>query len=364
MRQPRFLFFFQRSVSQRKGRILIASLSVTLAVTIVTSMIGITTGIREKLGSELKAYGANIIVSPQKGDALNAGMLDEIAKIGSVQEVTGQVFARAFLGTQTIEIIGLDVEKLKGRGWRLFGSWPAKKGEIIAGINLRDVLKLEKGGKVSLESEGRRMDCTVSGFTEKGGAEDNSLMMSLPDAWEISGSGGMVNAILVRGRSGELESIVSRIKETFPSVTVKTLRQVAFAEESLLTKVQLLMALVTVVVLFSTAISVASTMGANVLERREEIGLMKAIGARKREIRNFYMAEAVIIGLLGGVAGFLLGYLSAQAVSRGAFHSSIPITLYLPFLSVFLGLSIAVIAAYFPVRDAMKYDPAVILRGE
>lgn len=364
MKRRWFLFFFRRSISQRKGRVLIASLSVALAVAIVTSMVGLTTGIKEKLGSELKAYGANIIISPQKGDFLSYEMLESIAKIEAVQGVTGQVFTRAFIDRQAIEIIGLDVVKLKDQGWRLFGSWPEKKGKIIAGINLKEALKLEKGGTVTLESEGKIFNYTVSGFTEKGGAEDNSLMMSIPEAWEITGSNDTLNAILIRGKSGELDSIVKKIKEIHPSVVVKTFRQVAFAEESLLMKIQLLMALVTVVVLFATAISVGSTMGANVLERREEIGLMKAIGAKRKEISYFYMTEAVLIGILGGVSGFLLGYLAAQAVSKGAFNSFISITFYLPFLSLFIGLAIAVIAAYFPVKDAMKYDPAVILRGE
>ena len=64
-----FFFFFNKSVSQRRGRVLIASAGVTLAVAIVTAMIAVTAGIREKLGSELRAYGANVIVSPSKGAA-------------------------------------------------------------------------------------------------------------------------------------------------------------------------------------------------------------------------------------------------------------------------------------------------------
>ena len=359
-----FLFFFRKSVAQRKGRIVIASLSVMLAVAIVTAMIGLTSGIKEKLGSELKAYGANIIVSPMKGDYLDYDALYSISKLNNVDDSSGQVFGRAFIDREAIEIIGVDVSRLKDKGWRLFGNWPEKKGEILAGINLKEVLKLEKGGKITLVNEERKIEFIVSGFTEKGGSEDNSLIMSIQEAWKMTGMERKLNAVLVRGKSGELDSIVRNIKETIPAAMVKTFRQVAFAEESLLAKIQLLMALVTIVVLFATAISVASTMGANVLERREEIGLMKAIGATRNGISAFYMAEAVLIGLLGGVSGFLFGYIAAQAVSKGAFHSFISITFYLPFLSLLIGLAIAVTAAYFPVRDAMKYDPAVILRGE
>jgi putative ABC transport system permease protein len=124
------------------------------------------------------------------------------------------------------------------------------------------------------------------------------------------------------------------------------------------------MALVTGVVLFASVISVASTMGANVFERREEIGIMMAIGATKNEISLFYAAEALLIGLIGGFAGFFLGYISTQIISKGAFESYISIPVYIVFLSVIAGLVISLLASHFPVRDALKYSPAEILRGE
>jgi putative ABC transport system permease protein len=145
---------------------------------------------------------------------------------------------------------------------------------------------------------------------------------------------------------------------------VKTLRQVAVAEASLLGKMQLLMILVTVVVFFAASVSIMSTMGANVLERREEIGLMKAIGATRNNIKIFYIAEALLIGCAGGAAGFLLGYLFTQAVSWGAFNSFITFPLYLSLLSIGAGLIISLVASHFPVSDALKYNPAVILREE
>ncbi len=353
-----------RSISQRKGRVVIASLSVMLAVAVVTAMLGITFGIREKLGAELKAYGANIIVAPQKGHYLDYETLESISRLNHVEEAAGQVFGRVFINKQGVEIIGLEVSRLKDRGWRLFGNWPDKKGEILAGVNLKDALRLEPGRTLALESEGKKTDFTVSGLFEKGGPEDSALIVSLPEAWELTGAAGRLSAVLVRGKSGELESVAKSIRAAAPAASVKTLRQVAFAEESLLVKIQLLMALVTVVVLSATVISVASTMGANVLERREEIGLMKALGATRKGISSFYSAEAILIGLAGGLSGFLFGYFSAQAVSKGAFNSFIAAPSYLPLFSLAMGLAVSVTAAYFPVRGAMKYEPAVILRGE
>lgn len=364
MKRRWFLYFFKRSLSQRKGRVAIASLAVVLAVSIITSMISITSGVREKLGSELKAYGSNIIVSPGRGSSFPFETAEAIRRIDDVEYAVGQVFTTARLGKESIEIIGLDIAKLREAGWRVSGEWPQKEGEVLAGANLKAALKIKPDEIVSLEGEGGRTDFRVSGFVERGGAEDNAVIMPMASAWRLAGVNGVLNAVLVRGRAGGLDNLVSEIKRSLPEVSVKTFRQVASAEESLLSKMQLLMSLVTIVVLFAAAISVASTMGANILERREEIGLMKAIGATGSGIRIFYLAEALLVGFIGGTAGFILGVASAQAVSRGAFGSFIPAQWYLPLASLIIGLVISAGASYFPVRDVLKYNPAVILREE
>ena len=367
-----FILFFKRSLSQRKGRVIIASISVALAVAVITGMIGITVGIKAKLGSELKAYGANIIVSPAGNNYLHYDAVEKIIKIKSVNDAEGQVLGNVSINDQSIEIIGLEIDKLKDRRWRLSGKWPAKKYEMLAGINLKDALKLDKGETVLLEGRGggrllhsnRKMEFTISGFIERGGPEDNSLIISIAEAWELTGEKDRFSTVLVRGKPGELDNSVNSIKNILPSAEVKTFRQVAFAEESLLRKIQLLMAMVTVVVLFAAVISVTATMGANVLERREEIGIMMAIGATRNEISLFYVAEAVLIGLLGGIAGFVSGYFSAQAISKGAFGSSITMPYYTVVLSLVSGLLISLSASHFPVRNAMKQSPAVILKGD
>jgi len=364
MRRRWFFFFLSKSISQRKGRIIIASASVTLAVTVLTGMVGLTAGIKEKLGGEIKAYGANMVVSAEDGGHLSYDALDSLSRLDNVEDATGQLFFNAVIEKKSIEVIGLDLGKIRDKGWRLFGNWPVQDTEILAGVNLRDMLNLKEGQTISLMNDDRKAAFRVCGFVERGGPEDSAFLVSIPVAWKLMGIDHELSAILVRGKPGELDRLSEQIKNILPSASVKTLRQVAFAEESLLTKIQILMGLITVVVLFASAISVAATMGANVLERREEIGLMKAVGATRRRITLFYRAEAFLIGFSGGIAGFIMGYMSAQIVSKGAFNSYIGIPLYLPFFSLGVGLVLSILSSHFPVRDAMKENPAVILRGE
>lgn len=359
-----FLFFLLRSILQRKGRLAIASLSVTIAVSLITGMAAITTGIKERLGSELKAYGANIVISPKGEDYLSYESLNAISRLGNIEHAAGQVISNAYMKNRQIEIIGLDVKGLKDAGWRIYGSIPEKDGEAFVGTNIKNAFGIEIGDAISLTIDAKKMDFIVSGFFEKGGSEDSAIVMSIPDAWRLTGRDRILNVILARGRPGELDIAVKSIEEALPSAIVKTIRQVAYAEESLLKKIQLLMSLITSVVLLAATISIGSTMGANVLERRQEIGLMKAIGATKKDVGIFYAAEALLTGIIGGLAGLALGIIAAQAVSKGAFNSFIPIHLYIPIISIFAGLAISLIASYFPVKGALKYNPALILRGE
>jgi putative ABC transport system permease protein len=364
MRRKWFLFFFRRSVSQRKGRVAIASAAVTLAVAVVTAMIGVTFGIREKLGTELKSYGANIIVSSDKGEGFDPSLTDRIRSIAEVEDVTGQVLGTVIINRQQLEVIGMDRGRAKEMGWRLTGRWPEKENEVIAGISLKAALNLKEGTAVSVSKDSNTREFIVSGFIEKGGTEDMAVIMSLKQAWSMYSGEGRLHTLLVRGSTGMIEQAAAKIRELLPDAEIKTVRQVAMAEEALLGKIQMLMLLVTIVVLTATSISVASTMGANVLERREEIGLMKALGASRSGISIFYLAESVLVGLSGGAAGLLVGAAAAQAVSKGAFNSYIGMPVYLPFISMIMGIAVALVSSWFPVQNAMKYDPAVILRGE
>jgi putative ABC transport system permease protein len=364
MKKHGFRFFFIRSVSQRMGRFATASVSVMLAVAVITGVAGLTLGIKDKLGSELSSYGANIIVSPEPGKYISDDEYDAISGTDNVDYAEGQVYGRADISGESVEVIGLDLQRLKARGWRLYDRLPEKSGEILAGNNLKDLLRLEQGKAVSLQGYNKRETFIISGFIEKGGAEDSSFIMSVEDARGLLGRDGAYSAVLVRGKAGKLEEITADINRGLPSVHAKSIRQVAVAEESLLDKMQMLMLLVGLVVLFAAFISVAGTVGANVIERREEIGLMKALGATRNNIRSFYVTESALIGIVGGIDGFILGYLFAQAVSWKAFGSFISIPLYIILLSVFAGLAISLFASHFPVNDALKYNPAVILREE
>lgn len=358
-----FVFFLGRSVSQRWMRMVIAALSVTLAVSVIVGMAGLSLGIREKLGDALKAYGANIIVSSVDGRNMPAEAWSAVRSLPSVASVLPQLYGQIRIQDVPVELIGTDMDTVRSQGWRMKGEWPSSPGQVAVGSSLGEVLGVGAGDPLELMGSTGVETFTVTGFFERGSDADRGLMVGLKDAGRLLAMPDQLSALLVRSR-GEIAEAVPEISRSYAGISVKGLRQIAQAETSLLAKIQLLMALVTVVVVGACVISVGSTMGATVLERREEIGLMKAIGGTRRSVSLFYLSEAGTIGLLGGLLGWPLGFISAQAVSRGAFGSYISVPHILGVAGLVLGLVIAVLAGHFPVRDAMKPRAAEILRGE
>jgi putative ABC transport system permease protein len=232
------------------------------------------------------------------------------------------------------------------------------------GSDIRDALGLKPGGTVTLGFGPEKTEAKVAGFVQRGGPEDGSVMMGLRQSQKLAGLEGKLSAVLVRAVPGGIEGTVRLLGERMPEAEVKTLRQVAFAEESFLGKIELLMVLVTLVVVLTTGISVSSTMSATVLERMKEIGLMMAIGGTRRRIRRFYLAEGCIIGLAGGLVGYVAGFGAAQAVSKGAFGSYISVPFHVLPVALFLGVALAVSSSFLPLADALRNSPSDILRGE
>jgi putative ABC transport system permease protein len=335
---------------------------VMVASAVIVCGLGLSLGIRQKLGQELKAYGANAIVSPKDTPYIDEDTVRDMYQTPGVRDAEGQLYARAAIGNTSIELIGMDFHQTEG--WRVEGTLPTGADDVLLGARLAEALDTSPGGRVNIMYKGTEHSYTVSGIAERGGPEDKALLLPIGQAQQLTGLEGRISAILLRLDTDAFQQSVAALSTRFSDLTIKTLRQVAFAEESFLGKVELLMFLVGLVVLAATSISVSSTMSATVLERIKEIGLMRAIGGTRGEIRSFYLAEGAAIGIMGGLAGFVVGALAAEAVSKGAFGSFIGIPVYLVAVALVLGLAVSVAASMGQLAGAMRQKPAVVLRGE
>ncbi len=206
----------------------------------------------------------------------------------------------------------------------------------------------------------------VVGLLETGGAEDDQLVAGLSAVQALTAQPGQVGLVMVSALSTDrpLEAVTRELQALLPDAEVRTLAQFARAETTVLNKVRLLIGLVAALVLIAGALTVGGTLNTIVIERRAEIGLMKALGAADGRVAGLFLAEALSVGTLGALVGYLAGLALAEAIGRKVFEATItPAVWGLPG-TLLAGLAVTLAAGLFPVRRAMAIDPATTLRGE
>jgi putative ABC transport system permease protein len=111
-----------------------------------------------------------------------------------------------------------------------------------------------------------------------------------------------------------------------------------------------------------------ATMVTAIFERRQEIGLMKALGAQAEQVRLLFLLEAGLTGTGGGIIGYFGGLALAQLLSARTFSlSSASLSLsfqtaILP-ITLLVAVSVALLGSFFPVKEAMRFEPVKTLRG-
>jgi putative ABC transport system permease protein len=161
-----------------------------------------------------------------------------------------------------------------------------------------------------------------------------------------------------------MDAMLAQIREVLPGADVQPIRQISQSELSFLSKIGLLMTLLTLAALGGSALAVMTAMTASVMERRVEIGLMKAIGADNGQVAQLFLSEAVLIGLAGGTAGYALGLGLAQGLARTVFSTAGSVPFVVLPITLVLALIVALLGSALPVRQALRLDPILLLRGQ
>jgi len=157
-------------------------------------------------------------------------------------------------------------------------------------------------------------------------------------------------------------SIAHDVERALTNVEAHPVLRISQTEGAVLSKIDLMMLLVALAALTAALLGVASTMTTTVLERKSEIGLLKAIGASNLDVTMIFLAETGLVGMIGGLAGLGLGWGLAQIVARSVFGSAIEISAVLAPMVIVVSIAVAFIGSALPLRRALRFEPSVVLR--
>jgi putative ABC transport system permease protein len=229
----------------------------------------------------------------------------------------------------------------------------------------------------------------ITGILSTGDPEDRAILAPLSIAQHLSGHPGQLRQLFVSALtkpadalserdphtltakeydrwfcSPYISSISFQIRSALPGTEVRAIRRVADTEGRILSRIKALLWIVTLAALIAAALAVAATSATSVLERRAEIGIMKAIGATNALVAGIFLAEQILLALAGGAIGFVAGVGLAWVLGESVFGT--PASLRIVLLPIVLGLAavVAIVGSLIPLRRAAHFQPAPILRGE
>ena len=375
------------SLLRRRSRMIIALLAISIGAMILSGLVTIYIDVPRQMGIQFRSYGANMILTSD-GDTISESQVEAVKKLIPEDKLVGIAaywYETVRVNDRPVMAAAADLDEVKKTSpfWLVDGEWPAAEGEIMVGKNVADLYNLKVGKRMTCtfapevqtqtEDDGTEeivpdnwMDFTVTGILDTGGKEEDYVYMLIPDMEELTSQPTEYDVceLSVSGSSSELRKISDEITDSVDGISARLVKRVTESEDTVLSKLQSLVLLVTIVVLALTMICVATTMTAVVAERRKEIGLRKALGASNGSIISEFMGEGIALGAFGGLVGALLGFLFAQAVSRNVFNSSITLMPWLIPLTIIASVVVTGAACLIPIRSATQVDPALVLKGE
>ena len=278
--------------------------------------------------------------------------------------------------------------------WQIQGRWFGDgANEVVVGRALAaknsGVLAIGKTIEVARDAMSNvRTSLTITGIVTTGGEEDSALLVPLSVAQELSDHPGQFRQLYISALTKPADALADRdpktltpteydrwfcspyissisyqIQQVLPGTEVRAIRRVADSEGRILSHVSSLLWLVTLAALAAATLAVAATSATSVLERRSEIGIMKAIGATNSVVTGLFLAEQLMLAVVGGAIGFLLGAAMARVLGESVFSRPTPLHILLLPIVIAVAAAVAVVGSLIPLRRAAHFDPAPILRG-
>ncbi|HEX8872604.1 MAG TPA: FtsX-like permease family protein, partial [Candidatus Acidoferrum sp.] len=338
---------------------------------------------KRRLTTEFRALGANVIVTPRDASTSNlGGTLDEALATQLPADYEGKpVPAVAFL-----YVIG-EVAKAgaphfepaviagaKGRG--LTEIRPGRRTEYLpnlendpaaceAGAKVAAQFKAHAGDVLQLRNQGREASCRLFSIVVTGGPEDTQLFTHLDTAQALGGLPGRISLVQlsVTGTPDSLNRFIASLSGRIPGAEVHGIKQFAEAEGRIYNRISGLLSATVLLVLFLTSLCVMAGMSNVAIERKNDVGLMKAIGGSIRRVVRLFLAEAIVLGIAGGLIGSAVGLLVSIWLGKAVFGvAAHPRWIVYP-VSVALTVLVS-IASAFPLRRLAGIRPASVFRGE
>jgi putative ABC transport system permease protein len=376
------------NLRRRKGKVFFLILGLTMGITTVVTLISITRMMNEDISKKLDEFGANILIIPRSDDlslsygGMNIGGVavdtqtlkdSDIPKIRQIEvrenisTVSPKLIGVVEIEGKKVPLMGVHFQKeirLK-KWWKIHGTGPESREEVLLGNEVAVRLFKSTGDNLAINGKAVR----ISGVLDETGSQDDFLIFGdLVFVQEVMKKPGALSLIEVSAfcNTCPIEEIVRQISEKLPHAKVTAIKQTLLTKMEAIDHFKKFSIGISIIVLLIGSLIVFTNMMASVNERKREIGIFRAIGFRKFHVVRIIFLEALIVGLMAGMIGYLLGLGVSQIVGPMVTGMKGGKVFFDPVLGVgaiLLSSLIGILSSAYPAIHASKMDPTTALRA-
>jgi putative ABC transport system permease protein len=374
-----------RLISANRGRLIVILLALGAGAAVTAALLNLQIDAKKRLTTEFRAFGANVVVAPQKSGTTENETLDQsvVQKISShrpryratsLPVLYVSASASAPSAQQRVELV------IAGGSPQDFGAWVSGDPDVgwlfgvsenpsqpacIVGARAATRLKLKMSDLLVLRVGDRQAECHAGIIRSVGGPEDDQVAIRLESAQRLAALPGRISVIQINvpGTAAEVQNFISELQKEIPEADVHGIRQFTEAEGKIYDRISGLLTATVAVVLILTTLCVMAAMTNVAMERKNDVGLMKAIGGATRRVLRLFLAEAATLGLIAGLIGSAAGLALSVALGKAVFGVAAQPRLIVYPVVVALTIIVAVAGAY-PLRRLAGIRPASVFRGE
>jgi putative ABC transport system permease protein len=373
----------RRLITANYGRLFVILLALGAGAAITSALLNLQIDAKRRLTTEFRALGANVIVAPRDtnansgGATLNQSVLAELPTENAGKPVPavaflyviGEVAEAGEIHHEAAVIAGTEGQGLTqvrpGRRMEYSAEVEKDPAACEVGVKAAAQFKVHVSDSLNLRNQGREATCKVFAVVATGGAEDTQIFTKLATAQTLADLPGRISLVQlsVTGTPDSITRFVVALSQRLPAADVHGIKQLAEAEGKLYNRISGLLSITVIIVLLLTSLCVMAGMSNVAMERKNDVGLMKAIGGSVRRVVRLFLAEAILMGIVGGVIGSAFGILGSIWLGKTVFGvAAQPRWIVYP---VSVGITIIVsIASAFPLRRLASIRPANVFRGE
>jgi putative ABC transport system permease protein len=370
MMNNRFFGMTFKGVFRRKTRSLLTILSIVVGIMLVTALLMVANGLNTQFQQLSGGSGADFVVLDHSSDLsssrVNASIENDLENMDGISWVSGMVISTTNIGDRPFAfVMGVEPGEKSVEQFGIVEGRTLQSGDT-GKVIIGRVMATQEGLKIGDTLNIKDKSFEVVGIYETGvTTEDGGVVIPLGEAQSLFDLGDQVSMLQVKVENiDQVDAIRTQIETRYPQLLALKGSEVANqqADLQLINSISSLIALIAILV---GSIVVMNTMIMSVMERTREIGVLRAIGWKRRNILLLILKESFTISIIGGVIGIVLGIVMVNLLTNLAKISlNLPVTLDLVVGVFLITIILGILGGFYPAWRASKMSPMEALSRE